>query len=463
MNNKILLINAINSHMEVEKRYPNLGLGYLASSIRSHFGEGFFDIKIIDSDVEAEIHAYKPDLIGITCATQNYNIAKRYAKLGRSAGIPVIIGGIHISMLPESMSKEMDVGVIGEGEGTITELLQLFVNDRAFTHSALEKIKGIIFFKEGKVHFTEKRELIDPLDKLPFPARDLLKIDKHSYIFSSRGCPYRCVFCASSRYWGKVRFFSAEYVVSEIKCLVEKYNVSLISFYDDLMIANKERLIKIVKLLKQDPIFNKVKFTVNARANLLTEETVKLLKEMRVVSVGMGLESGSQKTLTYLKGNNITVEDNLNAINMLKKYKIAANASFIIGSPEETEADIMETMRFIKTSKLDLFETVVLTPYPGTPIWEYALKKGIVSNDMDWERLNVFYLSNHKNAIVLSDKINRERLKELFLKFRRTGFYFGIKNILHHPFLADVPRMLLNRIIEKCIRFFSSIRLAFVR
>ena len=147
----------------------------------------------------------------------------------------------------------MNVGVIGEGEETILELFELFLKKGNLDSEGLGQIRGIVYRNPGgDLHLTEKRPPLSPLDRISMPARDLLSIEKHSYLFSSRGCPFRCVFCASSRYWGPVRFFSAEYVVREIRELVDTYGVKLISFYDDLMIADGPRLKKIVSLLQRE-------------------------------------------------------------------------------------------------------------------------------------------------------------------------------------------------------------------
>ena len=445
-----MFINTINPYAEIECRYPPLGIGYLVSSLRNHFGSDMFQFKVVNRNIEFELSHFRPDIVGISSVTQNYNIAKEYARIAKTKGLSVIIGGIHISMLPFSLTTDMDVGVIGEGEKTTIDIFELFIKERTLVGEDLNKIEGIVYRDEtNRLIITEKRDLVFPLDDIVVPARDVFRIKRHSYLFSSRGCPYRCVFCVSARFWEKVRFFSAEYVVREIKELVEKYNVRLISFYDDLMMADLARLRELVTLLKKEAILQKVKFSLNARANLLTEEVVSLLKEMSVVSVGMGLESGNERMLRYLKGSNITVNDNKAAIKTLKKYKITANASFIIGSPYETEGEITDTFNFIKTSGLNFFDTYVLTPFPGTPIWEYAKKIGVTNDDMDWSRLNVNFESSHKNAVIISRNLTREEVYRLFLKFQRLRLFIAIKNILWHPFLFDILGFLVDNFIAK--------------
>lgn len=447
-----MLINAINPYAEIEYRYPPLGLGYLVSSLRRYFGVQTFEFKVVKTSSEAEGTDFKPDLVGITSVTQNYSIAKQYATRFKRKGIPVLMGGIHISMLPLSLTPDMDVGVMGEGEKTIVDIFELFLNKGALVSDELSKIGGIVYRDpDGHLHVTEERDPILPLDQIPLPARDLFPIARHSYLFSSRGCPYRCIFCASSRFWGRVRFFSAEYVLQEIVELVKRYGVKLISFYDDLMIADVSRLRKMVGLLQKKEILGRVKFSLNARANLLTEEVVRLLKDMNVVSVGMGLESGNGRILRYLKGNNISVDDSRVAIRLLKKYHIAANASFVIGSPDETMDEILDTFRFIKTSGLNFVDTYVLTPFPGTPIWEIGKKNGAVDDDMEWERLNVNYGKN-PHPVILSNILEKREIDRLFAKFQRQRLYIAAKNIWAHPFLGDICKLSIRKMIDKCMQ-----------
>lgn len=445
---KVLLINAINPNSEIEQRYPNLGLGYLVSCLRKELGPDIFEFKIIDRDVNDQISQYLPDIVGITCVSQNYNYAKEYANLARMSNVPVIIGGVHISMLPESLSEDMDVGCVGEGEKTIVELFDLFLKENRFSATKLRDIKGLVFRENGRIVQTEQRERITEMDTIPYPARDLLDIKKHSYMFSSRGCPYRCVFCASSRFWDNVRFFSAEYVVGEIRELVENYKVELISFFDDLFILDRERLENIVNLLKKQYFYKKVKFTCSCRVNLVDDEVARLLKEMNVVSVGLGLESGNDRVLTSLKGSSVTVRQNKKAIETLKKYKIAVNASFVIGSSDETKDEIMQTYNFIKNTSFDLVDIYVLTPYPGTPIWKRALERNLVSNDMDWEKLNVNFERNAK-AIILSEKLSKKEIYDIYKKFRRLRLIKNSKHIWRHPLIVDLPRYVLGFISEK--------------
>jgi len=444
---RILFINAINTASEVETRYSNLGLGYLAASLRNAFEKDALNFKIVDSNFAWHLRDFSPDVVGITSVTQNFNLAKRYAGMAKEHGAPVIVGGIHISCLPHSLTIDMDAGCIGEGEKTLVELVRLFADTGRLSGPELANIRGIVYFDRDERKVTPPREPVKDLDQIAMPARDLLKIGRHSYMFTSRGCPYDCIFCASTQFWNKLRFFSAEYVVREIETLVYEYGVRTISFFDDLFIGNLPRLRKIVELLEGKDFLQKVSFTCSARANLVSDEVAALLKRMRVRSVGMGLESGSDETLRYLKGNNISVADNARAVAILKEHKITANASFVIGSPRETKEEVLKTYAFIKNNPLSLFDTYVLTPYPGTMIWEYAKTKALVSEDMDWSRLNVNFNIYDKNAVILSEVLSPRELVVLYRRFQRLRLFTNLKNVWTTPQLRDLPGMALKILV----------------
>ena len=429
---KFLLINAIDVTKTLQTSLPPLSLGYLISSLRSKYKEGI-DYKIVDRDIKRVIREYKPDIVGITCVSQNYNLAIEYAKIAKKRKLPVLIGGTHITVLPETLTRDMDVAVIGEGEEAIKELFAIYMKKGRFVKADLKKLKGLAFWDGKKLVQTEKRSPVALMDSIPNPARDLMKIEKCTHVFSSRGCPYRCVFCASSRFWNSTRFFSAKYVVDEIKYLYEKHGVREIDFWDDLFIVSKDRIKEIVSLLRKENLLGKISFSCAVRSNLIDESMARLLKKLNVKGVSMGLESGNPRILNYLKGHTINIKDHMRAIRIFKKYGIEPSASFIIGSPNETREEIMQTFKFIKDSKLRGFGIYVLTPLPGTPIWQYAKERGLVSEKMDWSRLNVEFLENHEQAIILSETLTREELYKIIMMFKSLQRRRHIIDYLKHP------------------------------
>jgi radical SAM superfamily enzyme YgiQ (UPF0313 family) len=426
----------------------------LVNSLRAEFGNDLIDFKITDREIGKTINSYRPDIVGITCVSQNYNYAIKYASIAKKRNIPVLIGGTHITVLPTTMTRNMDVAVIGEGEMAIRDLFSLFLKRKRFIKKDLLGLKGLAFWYGEKIILTEKRAPIAPMDSIPNPARDLMRIEKCTHVFSSRGCPYRCVFCASSRFWQSTRFFSAEYVVKEIKDLYENFGVKEIDFWDDLFIVSKPRIKEIVRLLKNEGLLGKLSFSCAVRSNLIDESMVKLLKKLNVKGVSMGLESGTPRILNYLKGATINIKDHMRAIILFKKYGIEPSASFIIGSPDETREEILQTFKFIKDSKLRGFGIYVLTPFPGTPIWEYAKERGMVSENMDWSSLNVEFLENYENAIILSETLTKKELFNLILMFKTEQKKAYVLDMLKHP--VKIPRQVFHFLKNKIRIMMSS-------
>lgn len=446
---RILFINAVNPYSEVENRYDPLWPCYLASYAESRTKIDDLLFKFYKGrHFEKELGHFKPDIVAISAVSQNFNYAKSYARQAKKYGAAVVIGGTHISEIPSCLNNDMDIGCLGEGEQTFFELIDEFCKEKKFLPENLSKISGIAFRYEGGLIRTENREFLNMQD-IPRPKRSLIGYKSHDYMFTSRGCPFNCVFCASSRFWRKVRFSPPGKVISEIQELIEN-NVKMISFYDDLFIADKGRLKKIAQMIIDRGFNKEIKFTCSARANLLDAETVEILRSMNVVSVGLGLESGSDKTLRFLKGK-ISLKDNYLALDLLEKTKIQANASFVIGSPLETEEDILTTYNFIRKSSLSFFDVYLLTPLPGTPIWDYARERGLVDDNMDWGKLNINY-ENNPSPVVLSETITPARLQELYKKFRRLRFTKIMLSLPFSPWIRDLPKVMISLCREKLFK-----------
>ena len=303
-------------------------------------------------------------------------MAINYSSIAKKYKLPVILGGSHITMLPYSLTEDMDVGVLGEGEETICDLFEIYKNAGTFDKNKFEGIEGIIYRNmEGNYHVTPRRKLIQPLDKIPLPSRDILNIESKTYMFTGRGCPYKCIFCSSTRFWDKVRLNSAEYVVNEIQQLFDTYNIKSIYFCDDIFILSIQRIELMIKLLEERGLLGKISYICACRSNMINKRIISLLKILGVTHITMGFESGCDKTLKYLKGDSICVKDHESAIRIIMEYGIEIMGGFIVGSPEESKEDILETIDFIKRNHLINVSVYPLTPLPGTPIWDYAKEK----------------------------------------------------------------------------------------
>jgi len=425
-----LIITPWDSPLRKGYYYPSLGICYIATYIKEHLTD--VDIIVIDGCLEDPLKkmSEKVDLVGISSTSLEFLNAIRIAsKIKSFFQVPIILGGVHISMLPHTLPKCFDIGVIGEGEQAMLELTKLYLQYQDFPIIELKKIKGIVFHNSNdRITVTEPRPIIKPLDTIPHPDLDLfdmkyyLKPRQHLsgmfgrgiHIITSRGCPYKCVFCGGSYFWKIARVHSANYVVEEIRNLIDKYNVDCINILDDLFVVSKKRLIKIVKLIKEEKINEKVKFGCQMRADLLNDEMAKLLKEMNMVYLGFGLESGSEKILNYLKRGTTTVKENKKGVEIANKYGFKTGSGFMIGNPGETMEDLEKTYDFILDNPLDSMGVYITTPLPGTELWHYAKQKDIVSENMDWSRLNQFFYDTDK---ILSD-MNIEEFKKVFHKLQ---------------------------------------------
>lgn len=442
---KVLLVNCVDPNSEVQTRYPALGLGYLAASLKQNIGDEV-RIRIADRDVERILRDDPPSIVGLSTVSQNFGLAARYARAARERGIPAMVGGPHISQLPGTLTPEMDVACIGEGEGTVVALVRhLMDRGGKFDRAALVDIPGVAVRDGDRLVETPAPVPAGTaerfLDALPMPERSLLEVRSHTNMFTSRGCPYRCLFCASTRHWPALRFFSAEYVAEEIRTLVEQYGVSYITFHDDLFIANRPRLEKLVELLGSNGVLSrKVKFSCSAAVTTLSDDTARLLKSMNVVTVAMGLESGNDAVLKYLKGDAFSVEKNGLAVEALRRHGIHAHGSFILGSPAETPETIEDTLRFIRRTPLSIFNIYVLTPLPGTPVWAMAEEAGLVGETMDWSRLAIDFQSNWRQAILLPGNLSREEIYRAYRRLRNLRARRMLASIWTHPFLEEVPR-----------------------
>ena len=449
---KLLIIEAVSGD-PYHTVFAPLGPAYLASYIAKYSKVKDIDIKVIFSSGEFNFSRYTPDIVGISSVTETFNIAKRIsAFVKKNKNIPVIIGGVHISALPENLTADMDVAVIGEGEQTLLDLVES-IYGRGLTFDKLNRIPGIAYRENGILKLTQGRSMISPVDLIPLPDRSVLprkKKERNIWMMTSRGCPYNCSFCSASQFWKTVRFFSPEYVVSEINELIRVYNPKIINIVDDLFIANKPRFSAIVKLVVSERINERVEFTLLGRPNLINEEICQQFKQMNVSLVSCGFESGSPKVLKSIK-QGLTIEDNINATRLLNKYGIRVGAFFMMGIPAETVEDMQMTYNFIQEQGYCRGESYLMTPFPGTWIWDYAKSKGIVNNDMNWDLFAMDFYKHPKDAVIVSD-IDREHLYKLYMSirqmwerkkvectsllelFRGAGFVYLFKLLRHNPY-----------------------------
>jgi len=409
---KVALLAALDKNSEIQWHHPPLALGYLAAYLRAHVPE--VDVRFFLGAEEAA--SFEPDLIGISSVTQNIPIAvEMAASLRRQTDVPIILGGIHISMLPENLPEPFDIGVLGEGERTLLELVRW----RRGKIADLSQVSGLVFRRGERLVQTPPREPIAHLDEIPRPDVEMLGSSwRISYrdrmvMYSSRGCPYRCLFCSGARFWKTYRCFSPEYIIREIESRHSEFGTRYFDFWDDLFIGDDKRFRRFAELFLERGLRERVVLGFSVRSNLITPERVRVFSELGVENVNFGAESGSDRILRACRKTGVTVETNQRAIDLLCDQGIFVNCSFIFGFPDETYGEMKKTLKFIERNKHKLADIgfFPLLPFPGTPYWDMALERGVVSHDMDWRAFEMAYEQLDLERLpYLNTKVSRRKL-----------------------------------------------------
>lgn len=469
----MLKIALINIHSPRYREHQTIGatnITYLASYLR-HYLDIELDIRI-DVVTDRLLGKFKPDIIGLSSTTENYNLALRDIRSIQREWpeVPILIGGPHISALPQSLPDIPNlIGVIGEGEETFLELIQSFLTNQEFDQDALLEIQGLVFYdKTGQLAYTPPRVLAEDIDTIPIPERELLlQIPEHHQpaLLTSRGCPFRCTFCSTRMLWKEIRFHSPERVVEELFDILRIFpDQPSLRIDDDLFTLNIKRLRVLAGLIREEGLHKKIRFTVSARANTLSKEVCLILKDMNVQSIFFGLETGSQNVLRQIKGPVIQVDHNQRAIDLCDKYGFWITGSFIIGSPEETHQDIYQTYWFIRKNyhKFGQINVAYSVPFPDTPLFAQAEKAGLIDeNFKDWQVLNFnfepdksVFLNQHytKDEFVAMNeefwKVNVEKFKEVTLQAPQRAIYVKYRQETYLKLMKSIKVNAVKRVLE---------------
>lgn len=448
---KVCLVSPLLQHIyllgDISAKYPPLGLGYIASVLE----KGGHEVKIIerklfinyssnrqqylveaDRKTKDELLLFDPEIVGITSTTPAVMDAFRVAKLikGLNRKILTIIGGAHPGITAEhtlSQCNDIDIVCRGDGEFVMLEM----ANGVERRH-----IKGISYKNGGGIISNEDRDSFEDLDRLPYPARHLFDTKfyfsegvavmrgtmmRAATIFTARGCPFKCAFCLSTHLAqltnGKyVRFHSPEYIADEIEFLIDKYGINAVNILDDMFAVNKKRAISICEMFIKRGLDKRIKYNVNLRADSVDEDLLQILKRSGCINVVYGCESGSEHTLKLMK-KNTTVAKNMEAIEATKRAGITCDVNILIGMPEETEQDIVDTIRFLKKSRPDKIRVSKLYPLPGTAVFTDLVRAGVMRKDYDnWDEIGERYDINevtfsdmpYSRFLCLWNKLNRE-------------------------------------------------------
>lgn len=437
---KNIVTTTIPEKINKERGYqPPLGLLYIASYLRKNSAHR---VTIIDSEVERfdypdlrrMIEQLKPDLVGIQALTFTLIDALKTAAEVKnySRGVPVVLGGPHVTIYPQEslMFNDVDYIVRGEGEISFKEML-----DNLGNNSGLGAVSGIGFKNNGKLTLTHDPSFINDLDSIPFPDRTFSPYQKYYSLLSknfpittmmtSRGCPYNCIYC--ERMGKKFRAISAEKVLEEIEhCL--GLGIKEIFFHDDTFTIDKKRVFRICELINKRGL--RFVWDARVRVDTVNYDLLSSMKNAGCHRISFGVESGNPRILKNLR-KGITLEQVKTAFGYCKKLRIQILADFMIGSPGETRQDIIETIVFSRKLGADYAQFSLTTPYPGTDLYREALVKGIIKSDV-WSG----FAKDPKNDFIpplWEENLSREELIDL-LSLAYKKFYLSTGFVIRELF-----------------------------
>ncbi len=414
---RVLLINP-RFQLPIDTRTtPHLGLAYLAAVSERHGDEvRIFDMDIEDVKLTDFVSDYRPDIVGITSNTpqvkQGWSAAREIKAV---LDVTVVQGGPHVSALPEESASrpEIDVVVRGEGEDTWINLCEVVAQAKAANpnfksqelhdpaQKLLDGVLGITYQTlDGRIRHTHERPAIADLDSLPYPAYKYFKMDRYTSlqpamdaiemgksfsIMTSRGCPYRCTFCSQSVMAEKWRARSPESVVKEWKHLVEELGAQEIGILDDSANINRKRLHELCDLLIKEKLNHVPWILINGiRANLADEELLKHMKDAGLLRLAFGVETGDEDILESID-KRVTHDQIRQAFKNAKKVGLETVGFFIIGLPGDTEATMEKTIQFACELDPLVANFSMMTPYPGTKVWEQVHRNGGRMLVKDWQ------------------------------------------------------------------------------
>jgi len=445
-----------------------MGLLYLASVLR----RAGHRVRIIDGEVErighdavaALVASERPDFFGITSTTAQATRAFALARAvkGRVPETFVALGGPHASSLAERTLLEcdaLDAVVFGEGEQTILEIM-----DRLASREDLSGVHGTAYRDPGGIVVNASRKLVEDLDTIPFPAWDLIpmqkyvastwfpnKVKQYTNIFTSRGCPYGCTFCGAKTTWTrKFRARSPENVMAEVEEVYRRFGIPNFFISDDLFTLKRKRVMEICTLILEKRL--PITWTCLSRVNTVDPEMLALMKKAGCYLISYGLESGSQEVLDKLdKGT--TVEQGIAAVEMTRAAGIKVFGSFMIGSPGETPETVEATIKLIRKLKLDEVGLGVTTAYPGTDLFDTF---GSDAKDLDWDKALAFNPSaaDHSDVFLKCTDLDDEQIRRLFHKAMRESVLYNPRLLIRRlSHLASVHH--LGQSAKAAIRIFT--------
>lgn len=439
---------------------PPLGLGYIAAALelqdievkivdclmegwhkRIKVDENIIRIGLDFNSIRKIIENYAPDIVGVNSlfTKQRQNAHKIYELAKEiSEDIITVAGGAHPTVMPELVlsDKNIDYIILGEGEETIIDLINVIEGVKD-----ISTLDGIGYREDREIRIIPKTKFILDLDKLPFPARHLLNMEKYfglkmshgarrkkkfSPIITSRGCPAKCTFCSAHRVWGrKFRQRSSENVIAEMKHIKERYGIEEIMFEDDNVTLNVKRAEKLFDLMIKERLGFVWDTPNGVAAWVLNEKLINKMKESGCYKLNLALESGSQYVLDNIIKKPLNLDKSKSLIRYAKKIGLDVGLYLIMGLAGETESQIMETFGLAK--ELEIYNPFIsiATPYPGTELYDVCVKKGYLKDDFSLDDLFI------RSFSISTEHWSSKRLQEIY---RKGQMFLLVSFIRAHPF-----------------------------
>jgi len=367
----------------IEQKGYSVDVVDVKSNVNRNFSERENE-RIFRETVE-RVTASRSPLVGLSGFTEDYwNLIKLAKEIKQRSDAKIIVGGIHATVSPgDFFIKEdspFDAAVVGDGEVPLTDIIKAEKNGAY----SWEKIGGLIFRNGKGVVRTTPQSVFPSLDNMaihPYhkldmnfylqPQQFLLRSIYLSgiHVFTARGCPYGCTFCANSK--KRVRYRPIDSVIGEIKYLKEKYDIDGFYIHDDTFTIKSGRVIEFCEKL----IDLKYRFVwgMEGRVNQFPDKVFRVLKRSGCIQIDLGVESGSQESLDRMK-KGITVKDTEEIFRRCHSENIRTYANILINTPEETEEDVRKTIALMENIKATVYGICVTTPYPGTEIYDHYVR-----------------------------------------------------------------------------------------
>ncbi len=429
---KVLLIYPpfqVGSGMGKVMLSPPLSLPQIAAMVPDHHIE-ILDLNLNPhmgiSAIEEKIKHF--DMVGMTCMTNMVKVVLNLCKVAKKYDVKTIVGGFHPTLYPDFIKEEanIDFSVHGEGEYTFKELIE-GVNPAEILGLSYKNGSS---FNSG-VHKNEPRPFIENLDVLPYPRKDLLDYaaGKYHYLWvpadvieTSRGCPYDCNFCCVTKFY--CRSYRAKSPLRVVKELAQvPKGTKLIFFVDDNLTLNPKRVEKICDLIIKYGYHKHLLLVCQTRVDFITRNPalVKKMSKAGFMCFFIGFESFNQSSLDIMK-KQISFKQSIKAVKICHDAGIMVFGSFIVGNIGETAEDTIKNFEMMKKLGIDFMMTNPITAFPGTDLWDEAMKKGWVPKNFKWKDWEF-------NPMLNTDKLTREEIADL-MTLSYKSFYGDWKHFL---------------------------------